>query len=148
MAVSGLSPIRKEISWDDKPHSLGSVAERYLRGGLVVKVSDRGWHVISLSSVPLKTHHVGSSTISRTCAHYSAISDDKLVKLTSLVKMWTPQEKLQCILWLTEFKSVPCVQRRVRTQWNVDPSTSKSIPQWERTLQEKGTLVSQTSKYL
>ncbi|PRD31118.1 UNVERIFIED_CONTAM: hypothetical protein NCL1_24363 [Trichonephila clavipes] len=38
------------------------------------------------------------------------------------------------------------VQRRVRTEWNVDPPTSKSILQWERTLKETGTLVSQTCK--
>ncbi|GFS61890.1 uncharacterized protein TNCV_2592081 [Trichonephila clavipes] len=28
------------------------------RGSLVVKVSDRGWHVTSSSPVPLKTHRV------------------------------------------------------------------------------------------
>ncbi|GFX29749.1 uncharacterized protein TNCV_2750831 [Trichonephila clavipes] len=28
-------------------------------GSLVVKVSDRGWHVMSSSRVPLKTHRVG-----------------------------------------------------------------------------------------
>ncbi|PRD18371.1 UNVERIFIED_CONTAM: hypothetical protein NCL1_60814 [Trichonephila clavipes] len=54
---------------------------------------------------------------------------------------------MQCVLKLTEFKSVTRVQRRVRTEWNVDPPTSKSIHQWDRTLKEKGTLVSQTGKY-
>ncbi|PRD31362.1 UNVERIFIED_CONTAM: hypothetical protein NCL1_23717 [Trichonephila clavipes] len=39
------------------------------------------------------------------------------------------------------------MQQRVRTEWNVDPPTSKPIHQWERTLKETGTLVSQTGKY-
>ncbi|GFY17549.1 uncharacterized protein TNCV_3519041 [Trichonephila clavipes] len=52
----------------------------------------------------------GSSTIGRTCVHYLAIADSKLVTLTSLVKMWMPQQKEQRILWLTEFKSVTHVQ--------------------------------------
>ncbi|GFT53150.1 aa_trans domain-containing protein [Trichonephila clavipes] len=68
----------------------------------------------------------GSSPIDRTCTHYSAIADDKLFTLTSLVKTWTPQQKAQCALWLTEFKSVTLV----RTEWNVDPPISKSIQQW------------------
>ncbi|GFT31829.1 uncharacterized protein TNCV_2035601 [Trichonephila clavipes] len=61
----------------------------------------------------------GSSPISRTCAHYSAIADDKLVTLTSLVKTWTPLQKVQCVLWLTEFKSFTRKLRRVRAEWNV-----------------------------
>ncbi|GFX82187.1 uncharacterized protein TNCV_4398461 [Trichonephila clavipes] len=36
----------------------------------------------------------GSSPIGRTCEHYSAIEDNILVTLTSLVKMWTPQQKV------------------------------------------------------
>ncbi|GFT25153.1 uncharacterized protein TNCV_180411 [Trichonephila clavipes] len=61
----------------------------------------------------------GSSTIGRTCAHYSANVDDKFVTLTSLENMWTPEQKVQCVLWLTEFKSVTRVQQCVRTEWNV-----------------------------
>ncbi|PRD30309.1 UNVERIFIED_CONTAM: hypothetical protein NCL1_26796 [Trichonephila clavipes] len=61
----------------------------------------------------------GSSPIGYTCAHYSAIADDQLLTLTTLVKMWTLQQKMQCFLWLTEFKSVTRVQRRVRTEWTV-----------------------------
>ncbi|GFW28374.1 uncharacterized protein TNCV_4640391 [Trichonephila clavipes] len=37
----------------------------------------------------------GTSPIGRTCAHYWAIADDKLVTLTSLLKMGTPQQKVQ-----------------------------------------------------
>ncbi|GFX51919.1 hypothetical protein TNCV_3063361 [Trichonephila clavipes] len=72
----------------------------------------------------------------------SPIVDNKLVTLTSQVKMWTPQQKVYCVLWFMEFKSVTRVQQRVQTQWNVDPPTSKSIHQWDRTLKETGTLLS------
>ncbi|PRD31944.1 UNVERIFIED_CONTAM: hypothetical protein NCL1_21959 [Trichonephila clavipes] len=44
-------------------------------------------------------------------------------------------------------RTITCVQRRVRIEWDFDPPTSKSIHQWERTLKETGTLVSQTGKY-
>ncbi|GFX65083.1 uncharacterized protein TNCV_452211 [Trichonephila clavipes] len=46
-----------------------------------------------------------------------------------------------------DFKSFKCVQRRVRTEWNVEPPTSKSIHQWDRPLKETRTLVSQTGKH-
>ncbi|GFY31122.1 hypothetical protein TNCV_4360291 [Trichonephila clavipes] len=39
-----------------------------------------------------------SSPIDRTRAHYSAIADDKLVVPILLEKMWTPQQKMQCVL--------------------------------------------------
>ncbi|GFS67217.1 uncharacterized protein TNCV_2902311 [Trichonephila clavipes] len=58
--------------------------------------------------------------------------------------MWTPHQKLQCVLWLMGFESVKCVQSRVRTERNVDPSKSKSIYQWERTVKEMETIISQT----
>ncbi|GFX52493.1 DUF4817 domain-containing protein [Trichonephila clavipes] len=80
-------------------------------------------------------------------AHSSGEVDDKLVTPTSLVKMSTPHQKVQCVLWLTEIKSVTRMQRRFRSEWNVDPPTSKSIHQWEITLKETGTLVPQTGKY-
>ncbi|GFV41712.1 uncharacterized protein TNCV_3628631 [Trichonephila clavipes] len=55
-----------------------------------------------------------------------------------------PQQKVQGVLWLMEFKSLTRLQRRVRT----DPAKSKSIHQWERTLLKKtGTLVPKTGKY-
>ncbi|GFW12108.1 hypothetical protein TNCV_4531731 [Trichonephila clavipes] len=60
--------------------------------------------------------------------------------------MWTPQQKVQCVLWLTELKQVTRVPRSVRTEWSVDPPTSKSILQWKRTLKEMLTLVSQVDK--
>ncbi|GFW82511.1 hypothetical protein TNCV_1794041 [Trichonephila clavipes] len=76
--------------------------------------------------------------------HYSA--DNKLVTLISLAKMWMPQQKVQCVLWLTEFKSVTLLFRRVRTEWNANPPTPKSIHRCERILMGTGTLVSQTGK--
>ncbi|GFV33070.1 uncharacterized protein TNCV_250741 [Trichonephila clavipes] len=42
----------------------------------------------------------GSSPIRRKCVNYLATADGKLFTLTSLVHMWTPQQKAQCILWL------------------------------------------------
>ncbi|GFV31282.1 uncharacterized protein TNCV_1640341 [Trichonephila clavipes] len=75
---------------------------------------------------------IGSSPIGHTCVHYSAIADDPFFTIISLAKIWTPQQMVQGVLRLTEFKSVPRVQRRVRTDGNVDPPTTKSIHQWER----------------
>ncbi|GFU87864.1 uncharacterized protein TNCV_964201 [Trichonephila clavipes] len=63
--------------------------------------------------------HFGSNPIGHTCAHYSAIADDKLVTLTSFVNMRKLQKKVQCILWLKEFKSVTRVQRSFRSEWNI-----------------------------
>ncbi|GFV69923.1 hypothetical protein TNCV_1982901 [Trichonephila clavipes] len=85
----------------------------------------------------------GSSPIGRMCARYSVIADVKVFTLTSLVKMRTRQQNVQRVLRLKEFKSV---SRCVRTERNVNPPTSKSIHQWERTSKEMGTLVSQTGK--
>ncbi|GFX64898.1 uncharacterized protein TNCV_450361 [Trichonephila clavipes] len=61
----------------------------------------------------------GSSPIGCMHVHYSAIADNELVTLTSLVKMWTLQQKVQCVLWLTEFKSDTQVQLRVRKERNI-----------------------------
>ena len=61
--------------------------------------------------------------------------------------MWTPQQKVKCVLWLAELKSVTRVRRRFRLEFNVDPPTSKSILQWDRTLKATGTLIPQTGKH-
>ncbi|GFX04822.1 hypothetical protein TNCV_2248051 [Trichonephila clavipes] len=47
---------------------------------------------------------------------------------------------------VTEFKSVTRVQQRVRTEWNVDPPSSKYIHQWDITLKDMGTFVFETGK--
>ncbi|GFU11945.1 uncharacterized protein TNCV_1484101 [Trichonephila clavipes] len=113
--------------------------------GSLIRNDSSEYNKLFIHGLENSPRYFGSCPIGCTCAHYSAVSDDKLVLLISLVKMWMPLQKVQCVLWLTEFKSVTRVQPRVRTEWNVDPPTSNSIHQWERTLKETETLVSQTS---
>ncbi|GFY00170.1 uncharacterized protein TNCV_2835271 [Trichonephila clavipes] len=60
----------------------------------------------------------GSSPISRTM-YYSAVAEDKIITLTSLVKMWMSKQMVQCVLCLTELKPFTGVQWRVRTEWNI-----------------------------
>jgi len=61
--------------------------------------------------------------------------------------MWTPRQKVQCVLWLAELKSVTHVQRRARREWNVDSPTCKSIYEWDKTLREAGSLISHAGKH-
>jgi len=61
--------------------------------------------------------------------------------------MWTPRRKVQCVLWLAELKSGTRVERRARREWNVDPPTRKSIYEWDKTLRETGSLISQAGKH-
>ncbi|GFX79029.1 hypothetical protein TNCV_3913161 [Trichonephila clavipes] len=50
--------------------------------------------------------------------------------------------------WLTEFKSVKRIQRRVQTEWNVDPPTTKSTHQWEKNFKGDGSFgISKSGKY-
>ncbi|GFS77896.1 hypothetical protein TNCV_2027841 [Trichonephila clavipes] len=84
--------------------------------------------------IPLKQ----SKNVPQSKKNYSAIEEDKLVVLTSLVKIWTPQQKVQCVFKLAKFQSVTRVQRRVRIEWNVNFPTSKSIHQWDGNLTETG----------
>jgi hypothetical protein len=67
--------------------------------------------------------------------------------LPLLVKMWTPQCKVQCVLWLAELKSVTGVQRCARREWNVYRPTCKSIYEWDKTLRETGSLISHAGKH-
>ncbi|PSN36482.1 hypothetical protein C0J52_25268 [Blattella germanica] len=62
-------------------------------------------------------------------------------------KMWTEQQKVQCVLWFAELKSVTSVQGRIRREWNVDPPSPKSIYEWDRTLRDRGSLISKTGKH-
>ncbi|GFV77425.1 uncharacterized protein TNCV_1069541 [Trichonephila clavipes] len=87
-------------------------------------------NVINSPSVELETppRFFGFNPIGRMCAHHSSIADDKLVTLTSLVNMRTPHQKVQCVLWLWCVRNLnQRVQRRVRTEWNVDPPTFKLV---------------------
>ncbi|PSN45712.1 hypothetical protein C0J52_19129 [Blattella germanica] len=61
--------------------------------------------------------------------------------------MWTEQQKVQCVLWFAELKSVTSFQRRIRREWNVDPPSRKSISEWDRTLRDRGSLISKTGKH-
>ncbi|PSN41637.1 hypothetical protein C0J52_24806 [Blattella germanica] len=61
--------------------------------------------------------------------------------------MWTEQQKVQCVLWFAKLKSVTSVQRRIRREWNVDPPSRKSIYEWDRTLRDRGSLISKTGKH-
>lgn len=61
--------------------------------------------------------------------------------------MWTPQQKVQCVLWFADYKSVTRVQRRARREFNIYPPTSKSILLWNRTLQANGSLIPKTGKH-
>ncbi|PSN54748.1 hypothetical protein C0J52_04856 [Blattella germanica] len=58
------------------------------------------------------------------------------------IEMWTEQQKVQCVLLFAELKSVTSVQRRIRREWNVDPPSRKSIYEWDRTLRNRGSLIS------
>ena len=64
-----------------------------------------------------------------------------------MANIWTPQQKVQCVLWLAEEKSVTRVQRHVRRTWNMDPPGHKAILKWDRTLRETGSLLPQTGKH-
>ncbi|KAJ4443123.1 hypothetical protein ANN_04773 [Periplaneta americana] len=44
--------------------------------------------------------------------------------------MWTPQQKVQCVLWLSEEKSVTRVQRRVRRTWIGGSEDEDPLPNW------------------
>ncbi|GFW21143.1 uncharacterized protein TNCV_2703811 [Trichonephila clavipes] len=120
------------------------VSESY---GLLLRNYSSEYNKLFICGLENTARVFGSSRIDRPYAHNSAIADDTLYTLTSLVKIRTQQQKVQCVLRLTEFKTVTCVQRNVQTEWNVSPPLSKSIYQWERTLKDTGTLVSQTVKY-
>lgn len=60
--------------------------------------------------------------------------------------MWNVQDKVQCVLWLAETRSVKRVQRRFRTDRGINPPTRDSILHWDRQLRETGSLVCQTGK--
>jgi hypothetical protein len=55
--------------------------------------------------------------------------------------MSTPQEQVQCLLWLAELQSLMAVQRRFRTQYGCQPPTRKSIRFWDNKLMTTGDLL-------
>ncbi|PSN35296.1 Fructosamine-3-kinase [Blattella germanica] len=58
-------------------------------------------------------------------------------------KMWTPQRKVQCVLWLAKFESVTRVQREYRRVYNEVPPHRNNINRWDKQLKETGSLLDQ-----
>jgi hypothetical protein len=45
--------------------------------------------------------------------------------------MSTPQEQVQCVLWLAELQSLTAVQHCFRTQYGCQSPTRKSVRLWD-----------------
>ncbi|PSN51151.1 hypothetical protein C0J52_20575, partial [Blattella germanica] len=67
------------------------------------------------------------------------------------VAMWTPQQKVFCVLSLAELKSVTLVQRRFRREYKLrqidDVPTYVTVKKWDRCLRETGSLVSMSGRH-
>jgi hypothetical protein len=55
--------------------------------------------------------------------------------------MSTPQELVQCVLWLAELQSLMAVQRHFRMQYGHQPPTRKSIRFWDNKLSITGSML-------
>ncbi|KAJ4444489.1 hypothetical protein ANN_06281 [Periplaneta americana] len=77
----------------------------------------------------------------------SSVAESRVAGEHAMVNMWTPQQKVQCVLWLAEEKSVTRVQHSVRRTWNVDLPGHKAILKRHTTLRETGSLLPQTGKH-
>jgi hypothetical protein len=55
--------------------------------------------------------------------------------------MSTPQEQVQCVLWLAELQYLMAVQRRFRMQYGRQPPTRKSSWLWDNKLRTTGSLL-------
>jgi hypothetical protein len=53
----------------------------------------------------------------------------------------TPQELVQCVLWLAELQSFMAVQRHFRTQYGRHPPTRKNFWFWDNKLKTTGSLL-------
>ncbi|PSN36417.1 hypothetical protein C0J52_25457 [Blattella germanica] len=60
-----------------------------------------------------------------THAHHSFCFYRHSVVNRAMANIWTPQQKVQCVLWLADEKSVTRVH--VRRTWNMDPPGHKEI---------------------
>jgi hypothetical protein len=60
--------------------------------------------------------------------------------------MSTPQEEVQCVLWLAELQSLLAVLHRFRTQYGHQPPTRKSIRLWDNKLRYTGSLLGAKSR--
>ncbi|PSN45605.1 hypothetical protein C0J52_17401 [Blattella germanica] len=81
-------------------------------------------------------NNVGKQLHGHTHAHHSCCFYRHSVVNRAMANIWTPQQKVQCVLWLAEEKSVTWVH--VRRTWNMDPPGHKAILKWDRTLRETG----------
>jgi hypothetical protein len=63
--------------------------------------------------------------------------------MTSYPKMVTVQEKVMCVLWFFEIKSVIKIQCRYRTQYGNDPPSDNDIRRWLKQFQETGSVLHQ-----
>ncbi|KAJ4443946.1 hypothetical protein ANN_05735 [Periplaneta americana] len=54
----------------------------------------------------------------------------------ALVNKWTPQQKVQCVLWLVDEKPVTRVQRRVRRTWIGGSKDEDQLPGQSETVSE------------
>jgi hypothetical protein len=60
--------------------------------------------------------------------------------LESLVVMATVQQKVDCVLWLAELKSVSRVQRKIRLEHGGSAPSYNSIIKWDSRLRETGSV--------
>ena len=67
------------------------------------------------------------------------------------IAMWTVQQKVSCVLWLAETKSVKLVLHRFRREYNFqrhDPIPDyKRIMAWDAKLKQTGNLLSNSGKH-
>jgi hypothetical protein len=55
--------------------------------------------------------------------------------------MLTPQEQVQCMLWLAELQSHTAVQRHFRMQYGLQPLIWKSVWFWDNKVRTTGSLL-------
>ncbi|GFX65078.1 hypothetical protein TNCV_452161 [Trichonephila clavipes] len=82
--------------------------------GLLLRIYSSEGNKMLIHGLETPQRFFGSSPMGHIFAYYSAIADDTLAKLTSLVKIWKPGKKVQCLLWLTKLTSIMRVQQRVK----------------------------------
>jgi hypothetical protein len=65
--------------------------------------------------------------------------------LGSLIVMATVQQKVGCILWLTEFKFITCVRRKFQFVCGGSAPSCNSIKKWDSHLRHIGSVINQKS---
>jgi hypothetical protein len=54
-----------------------------------------------------------------------------MLQLVTFDELRTPQEQVQCVLWLAELQSLKAARRRFTMQYGRQPPTRKSIQFWD-----------------